>query len=471
MTTNELIAAKCFKSFEFFTRYFFRHKANKKFIIGEHHKIIFDAIGRVIDGDCKRLIINIAPRYSKTELVVKNLIAYSMAINPKSRFIHLSYSDQLALDNSEEVKDLINSHEYQELFPYVQVKKDSKAKNKWYTTAGGGVLARSASGQVTGFGAGQVEEEGKESNEFSGAIIIDDPIKPEDANSSTIRNKVNQRFDSTIRNRVNSRNTPIIIIMQRLHQEDLTGYLKGIEPDEWEVISLPVIKDDGSALWEHKHNIEELNHLKKINPSVFETQYMQNPEPPEGLLFRKNELNYFRGQIDKKESEGSAVFVDVADTGKDNHSVPVGYLIGNQIYVDDVLFTTEDTTKNVPRTAEIINKHAVPYARIESNFGGSMYKQLLSPLINEGTMLLPIRSKSNKHARIITVSGLIREFFVFRDDYEHGSEYHKFMQNVWSYMKDGTSEHDDAPDSLHGLCVLFKSFYNLWSEHKEVIES
>jgi hypothetical protein len=91
---------------------------------------------------------------------------------------------------------------------------------------------------------------------FGGAIIIDDPVKPDDADSDTLREKVNNRYDSTIKNRVNSRNTPIIVIMQRLHPMDLSGYLqRDDEEDEWEVIELPCIKKDGTALWEFQaHN-------------------------------------------------------------------------------------------------------------------------------------------------------------------------------------------------------------------------
>src|SRR5690606_22064823 len=141
------------------------------------------ALERVVKGDCKRLIINLPPRFGKTELAVKSFIAWGMALNPQSKFIHLSYSDSLALDNSEEVKDLIMSAEYQQMFHEVVIKKDSKAKNKWYTTEGGGVLARSSAGQVTGFGAGSVDSdeelereltELEKMLEFSGAIIIDD---------------------------------------------------------------------------------------------------------------------------------------------------------------------------------------------------------------------------------------------------------------------------------------------------------
>ena len=177
-------------------------------------------------------------------------------------------------------------------------------------------MARSAAGQVTGFGAGTVGE----SEMFGGAIIIDDPIKPDDAYSETIREKVNHRFDSTIRNRVNSRNTPIIVIMQRLHQQDLSGYIIENDPSEWSVTSMPVINSDGSPLWEFKHTLEELEKLRKINPFVFDTQYMQNPTPKEGLMFPMIDLKFYDyGLIEWDNSIATVGFVDIADQGEDNH--------------------------------------------------------------------------------------------------------------------------------------------------------
>lgn len=223
--------------FTFFTRYFFKQNHNRKFVIGDHHELICDVLEKVLKGEIIRLIINVAPRYSKTELAVKNFIAHGLALNPSAKFIHLSYSDSLALDNSEEIKDMVQSFPYTQLFQDVIVKKDSKSKKKWYTTSGGGVYATAAGGQVTGFGAGKVEDMDdsemeemfiNEKEGFGGAIIIDDPIKPDDADSDVIRERINQRFDSTIRNRTNSRNTPIIIIMQRLHPNDLCGYLMNV---------------------------------------------------------------------------------------------------------------------------------------------------------------------------------------------------------------------------------------------------
>jgi hypothetical protein len=285
---------KCRQSLLFQTRWLYKQRQGRKFIVAEPHRLIAEALEKVFRGELTRLIINIAPRYGKTELAVKNAIAHGLALNPAAKFIHLTYSAKLALDNSEEAKDIVTSEPFQQLFD-VQIKKDSKAKDKWYTTAGGGVYAAATGGQVTGFGAGKIDEETEldegtleeffqgmndfiAKGEFGGAIIIDDPIKPEDGCSEVKRNRVNDRFETTIRNRANSRKTPIIVIQQRVHANDLSGYLMEIEPGEWTVLRLPCLKSDGTALWELKHTVDELLKLKRINEYIFEAQYQQNPQ-------------------------------------------------------------------------------------------------------------------------------------------------------------------------------------------------
>jgi len=181
----------------------------------------------------------------------------------------------------------------------------------------------------------------------------------------------------------------------------------------------------------------------------------------DGVLFVKKELNYYKGDL--KDYEASAGFVDIADTGEDYHSVPIGKIINDKIYIDDVLFTKQGTEYNVELTAEIVNKHKLDILRIESNMGGSMYQQLLQPLLNNATQVQPIRAKTKKHTRITTMAGFIKSFCVFRSDYEHGSDYDLFMRNLTQYLKDGTSKHDDAPDSLEGLCKLFRVYYpHIW---------
>lgn len=222
---------------------------------------------------------------------------------------------------------------------------------------------------MTGFGAGQIDDpddkEEKEINDFmpgwdtkfAGAIIIDDPIKPEDALSDTIRERVNNRFETTIRNRVNSRNTPIIIIMQRLHEHDLCGYLQEIEPEDWTVISLPCIQHDENgkekALWEFKHTLEELHKIESANSFVFDTQYMQNPTPIEGLMYREfqtyDTIPYYKDSEKKN-------YTDTADTGSD-YLCSICYVdtpIGN--FITDVLYTQKPMEYTEPKTAEMITK-------------------------------------------------------------------------------------------------------------------
>lgn len=139
-----------------FTRYFFKANGQKRFIVGDHHKTVCDALDRVLRGEVNKLIINIAPRYGKTELAVKNFIAMGLAINPAANFIHLSYSSDLAVDNSVAIKDIVNCEEYQRLFP-TRVRHGSDTKAQWDTEQGGGVYATSTLGQITGFGAGEVD--------------------------------------------------------------------------------------------------------------------------------------------------------------------------------------------------------------------------------------------------------------------------------------------------------------------------
>lgn len=484
MSPNEaqVIRALCLKSLLFHTRYFFKAQYGRKFVIGDHHKIICDALERVLKGELTRLIINIAPRYSKTELAVKMFISHGLALNPAAKFIHLSYGDALALDNSESIKDLIQSDDYRQLFPYVKIKADSRAKDKWWTSANGGVLARASGGQVTGFGAGQVDEEkdfddwiaGVKTNEaktdiekklqFGGAIIIDDPLKVEEADSDTVRERVNERFDSTIRSRVNSRTTPIIVIMQRLHPMDLSGYLQREgEQDDWEVISLPCIKEDGTSLWDFKHTIEELQAMKKANEIVFERQFMQNPKPKAGLLFPIDELNlYDPNEIDLSDPDFAYSAADPANLGGDDFAAGVGNLISDRIYISDIIYNTLGTDHNEAALVNLIAGSKVVSAGVESVFGwketAERIRQDLDRRGYQGEFRL-LHPRTAKHSRILNRASFIKNNFYFRKDYNDFPQYAKFMRNLTSYLKiqepGRTNKHDEAPD----LCEMIASYY------------
>ena len=180
---------------------------------------------------------------------------------------------------------------------------------------------------------------------------------------------------------------------------------------------------------------------------------------PEGVLFKKSQLKKFN-QLPIEQPVAKLAFIDPADSGTDAHSVPIAYVYNDgRIFIEDVLYTTLGVDVNVDMTASILNKHLPEYVRVEVNMGGGMYPALLQPKINQTIALLPFREKSNKHARIYTISGFIKEFCYFKDDFEYNSDYYHFINILTQYMSDGTSDHDDAPDSLAGLCNMIKGFY------------
>lgn len=221
-----------------FMRYFFKIREGNKMIVNWHHLVIQHVLQMVIDGLISRLIINIAPGYTKTELAVLNFIAHGLAINPRAKFIHASYSGELAQENSAKIKETVSSVEFQELWP-MRIRVDSKGKKRWFTEFGGGMMAAPSGGQITGFRAGRMEEG------FTGALIMDDPVKPDDAYSEPKRNAINSRFNNTFRSRLAVESVPMIVIMQRIHQDDMSGYLlRGGSGDYWYHLSLPTYFSD-----------------------------------------------------------------------------------------------------------------------------------------------------------------------------------------------------------------------------------
>lgn len=442
-----------------FARYFFKlMNGGKKFVVGKHHRMICDKLNDVLTGKTRRLIINIAPRYSKSELVSRDFIAMGLAINPAAKFIHLSYSGDLALGNSVAVKDIVKSEDYQRLFG-VEIAVGTDTKSQWNTTKGGGLYATSSLGQVTGFGAGAIENEGDEW-QFGGAIVIDDPIKPADALSDNNREAVNLHFETTIRNRVNSRNTPIIIIMQRLHEHDLCGYLMELEPDEWEVLSVPCISynegGEEEALWPFKHTIEELHKIESANQFVFDTQYMQNPKPLEGLMYSK--LRTY--EILPMEQSIRKNYTDTADKGADFLCSVCYVETPSGMYVTDVLYTDKPMEYTEVKTAEMLLINGTQLVKVESNNGGEGFARNVEKNVRlQGTpVALKMRFTSffqglNKNVRIFSHSAEVQNLIYFPSDWE--TRWPQFAQAVKGYRKVGRNAHDDAPDVLTGMVENF----------------
>lgn len=487
----------CISSGLFHTRYFFKKKTGTKFVLNKHHEQIWQVLELVLQGKLTKVIINIAPRYSKTEIVVKNLIEHALSLNATSRFIHISYSDELVRDNSDSIKDTIKSEAYQELFPEVRISSKSDSKKKWYTTVGGGMYAVSSGGAITGFGAGAVDKEltlaekikeeielkefedelkaiekaFEEKQTFAGAIIYDDPIKPDDAESESKREKINQRFDTTVRNRVNSRKTPIIINGQRTHPHDLSGYVMendGFTTDIneaianqniWFVLAIDVIQTnpetgEREALWPFKHTLEELDVMEEKIPITFQRQYRQNPQPKEGLMYRP--LRTYE-HIPATLTSLRKNYTDTADRGKD-YLCSIDFTeTKDAIYITDVLYTVKPMVETETLAALQLTKMKTQICRVESNNGGEGFARAVEKqcraLRNSLTTFIWFHQSDNKEVRIFNNSAKVYNLVYVPVDWE--TRWPEFARAIKTYMKSGKNLHDDAPDALTGVVEWF----------------
>lgn len=267
-----------------FTKTIFKSRRGYDWQEAAHHITICNALEKVFRGEIKRLIINIPPRYSKTELI-KNFIGWAFGHVPDCEFIYSSYSGRLASASSWDVRSLVQEPAYRAIFPNVALRDDSQAKDEWRTTAGGIMYAVGTGGTITGYGAG------KHRPGFAGALLLDDPHKADEARSDVMRGNVIEWFPNTFESRKNSPDTPIILIMQRLHESDLAGWLiNGGNGEKWEHVCLPALQDDGTALWPEKHSVEELRRMEAASPYTFAGQYQQRPAPAEGGLFKPDQI-------------------------------------------------------------------------------------------------------------------------------------------------------------------------------------
>lgn len=288
-----------------FMQHFFEEKEGSPFLVAPYHPVMCETLDRVYTGEIKRLIITIPPGYFKTETAVINFIAHGLALNPRARFIHASYADVLALDNSAKVKDLIALEGFQALWP-ITLRADTKAKGLWRTYEGGGLRAAASGMPITGFRAGRIGE-----TEFNGALVIDDPLKPDDANSDKERKFINERWENTFKSRLADENVPVIVIMQRLHVDDFVAHVTKNSGERWHMLRLPVLVEENDddapegnveliphnlpygPLWEKKHTLPQIEVLK-LAPQVYFGQYKQRPVVRGGNLFKIEGFGRYR---------------------------------------------------------------------------------------------------------------------------------------------------------------------------------
>lgn len=335
----------CETSQHYFTRFMFKAREGHSFRVGRHHKLIDDTLDQVVSGEVPRLLVNEPPGYSKTLQCVEMFVARGFALNPRARFLHSSYSRDLVNQNSAAIRDTMALPEYQILWGR-GLRPDTSAKGLWRTPEGGSFKASPAGGALTGFRAGNMDEidedfgdEAEEAAEdlgeftiggdgsaFSGALIIDDPLKPDDASSDKKRDFVNARYMNTFRSRLAHEGVPIIVIMQRIHPKDFSNHLlTGGGGEKFHHLLLPVMLDRSKGypteythgipvehdlpdgpLWGAKHSATQIDILKR-DGKVYAAQYAQDPRASNNGVFLPT---YFRHYEVRPRTLNVAILVD-----------------------------------------------------------------------------------------------------------------------------------------------------------------
>lgn len=210
--------------------------------------------------------------------------------------------------------------------------------------------------------------------------------------------------------------------------------------------------------------IDEVENIKLTDPDKYNHVILGGwLTDTEGAVFTKKQIQRFKvDDLNIDNLEGKIGAIDVADEGEDALSFPVGYIIADKIYITDWLFTTENTEYTIPVSTQLTRSHRLDYLAIETNNHGSVFMKQVNQEIT-GTGLIGVHQSTNKHSRIIQNAHFVRNYVVFRDDYEIGSDYDKAMKQMFHYTKDGKAEHDDAPDSIALLVAMARDLYqNKW---------
>lgn len=397
-----------------FTKHMFRARRKSELKTAPFHAVLCSTLERVVIGDITRLIINIPPRSGKTEIAVKNFIAWCMGNFPHSEFIHASYSKTLAAANTAEIRELISHEAFREIFPPVNFRSDTNAKDHFKTVEGGHVYATGADGTITGFGAGKMDEG------FGGAIIVDDPHKAGEANSDTMRKNVLDWFAVTLESRKNRKETPIIVIMQRLHENDLTGWLlDGGNGEEWHHLNIPAITPDGKSFWEDNSSfaLHELKRREKANSYVFAGQYMQNPSPVGGGIFKDAWWQYYT-QLPKLKYR--KIFADTAQKTKETNDYSVfqcwGYTQSGQKYLIDQMRGKWEAPELLLTARAFWQKHKAQSdaplrsMNVEDKVSGT---GLIQTLQREGVPIIGIKRNIDKISRGYDAAPMIESGNVF----------------------------------------------------------
>lgn len=290
-----------------------------------HHTLIAEKLEAVERGEIDRLMINMPPRHGKSELASRRFPAWFLGRNPTKNIIGASYNSDLANDFGRNVRNIVASREYSALFE-TRLAEDSRAANRWNTSDGGAYVAAGVGTAITGRGAD--------------ILLIDDPLKDrQEADSETTRENVWDWYTSTAYTRL-APGGRVIVIQTRWHEDDLTGRLLEEQAkggDQWEILELPAISNDGKALWPDWYSIDDLNRIKSVLPARdWAALYQQRPAPEEGDYFKREWFRYYNEKPKHLKIYGASDYAVTDGSGDWTVHIVVGVDADDNIYVLDV---------------------------------------------------------------------------------------------------------------------------------------
>jgi len=276
-------------SFEMYIKFMFLAVNQSNMTVKPFHlKVINKLESIVFQTNAKRSLALNLPVGAGKSLLVEYFISWCFARDVNNAFVYVSHSDTLINKLSNETKDIVQHEIWIILFDSV-LKKSEKSKVNWgfdESINRTGLTAGVMGGSITGLDAGNPNVEG-----FSGALIIDDPIDASNIRHELARTDCIGFYENKLSTRRRTPTTPTILIMQRLHIEDLTGYLKEMYPDEFDFLSIPALDEDGVSFWAERFPVTELNQIRDKTPNKYYSQYQQIPTAEGGNLLK---LDWFK---------------------------------------------------------------------------------------------------------------------------------------------------------------------------------
>jgi predicted phage terminase large subunit-like protein len=422
-------------------------ESGQAFVPNWHLEAIAYQLERVLRGEIKRLIINMPPRSLKSVTSSVAFPAFVLGHNPTRRIIYVSYSGDLARKHANDFRAVLEAPWYQTLFGSTRIgQKDSETEIE--LTARGFRLATSVGGTLTGRGGD--------------LIIIDDPLKPDDAHSETKRNAANEWFKNTLLSRLDDKRTgAIIIVMQRVHMDDLTGFVTS-QSDEWEVLSLPAIAEVdevipisdteihrrrvGDALSPEREPISVLENLKvQLGSDAFSAQYQQMPVPPGGAMIKRDWIKrYVELPLQCERYPLILQSWDTASRGgpENDFSVCTTWFISRdrRWYLIDVWRKRVDYPELRAAVRTLASRHAANRVLVEDAGAGT---SLVQELLGEVDGILAVKPDRDKISRMAAVSAKFESGLVFFP--ERAPWLADFEAELFAFPG---SRHDDQCDSV-----------------------